>query len=88
MDALLGALKSLGGPVAHVAADLGLSDAPGGLIAAAMDAIGPLDILVANHTHHEGPQTLEDLTAAQIDRHLEGERAWDAALGPGMGRQP
>jgi len=70
MAALLDALRAHGEPVAHVAADLGLPDAPGGVVAAATDAIGPLDILVANHTHHEGPQTLEDLTAAQIDRHL------------------
>jgi len=71
MDALLDALRAHGGPVAHVAADLGLPDAPGGMVAAATYAIGPLDILVANHTHHAGPQALEDLTAAQIDRHLE-----------------
>lgn len=70
MEALLKALHTQGGPIAHIAADLGHPDAPGGLIAAAIDAIGPLDILVANHTHHEGPQALEDLTAAQIDRHL------------------
>lgn len=70
MDALLDALHSLGEPNAHVAADLGLSDAPRDLVAAAIDSIGPLDILVINHTHHEGPQALEDLTAAQIDRHL------------------
>ena len=50
--------------------DLGVPKAPEGLVAAATDAIGSLDILVANHAHHEGPQTLEYLTAAQIDRHL------------------
>ncbi len=70
MDALRDDLHAYGGQIAHVAADLGLPDAPGGLVAAATDAIGPLDILVVNHTHHEGPQALEDLTAAQIDRHL------------------
>jgi len=70
MDALRASLHTHGGPAAHVAADLGVPDAPAGVVAAAMDAVGPLDILVANHTHHEGPQTLEDLTAAQIDRHL------------------
>ena len=40
------------------------------MVAAATGAIGSLDILVADHARHEGPQTLEDLTAAQIDRHL------------------
>lgn len=71
MDALLDALRTEHRPVAHVVADLGAPDAPSDVVAAATNAIGPLDILVANHTHHEGPQTLEDLTAAQIDRHLE-----------------
>jgi len=70
MDALLDDLHAYGGQIAHVAADLGLPDASGGLVAGAIAAIGPLDILVVNHTHHEGPQALEDLTAAQIDRHL------------------
>ena len=50
--------------------DPGVPEAPEGLVAAATGAIGSLDILVANHAHHEGPQALEDLTAAQIDRHL------------------
>ena len=71
MDTLLDALREHGAPIAHVAGDLGLLDAPRHVVAAATDVVGSVDILVLNHTHHEGPQTLEDLTAAQIDRHLE-----------------
>ena len=70
MGALLAALQTEDERIAHITADLGEADAPPNLIDEAIQAVGPLDILIANHAHHAGAQTLEELTAAQIDRHL------------------
>ena len=69
MEEMLGELRAIGTRVAHVSADLGDPDAPASLIADAERAVGPLDILVAAHTHCE-PATLEALSAELIDRHL------------------
>ena len=69
MEELLDELRLYGTRVAHVSADLGDPDAPASLIADAAKAVGPLDILVAAHTHCE-PAALEALTAALLDRHL------------------
>jgi 3-oxoacyl-[acyl-carrier protein] reductase len=66
-----------GGTVA-VAADLGVpyldadfadEDAPERVVAAAADALGPLDILVVNHAR-SGHDRLSELTAARIDAFL------------------
>jgi 3-oxoacyl-[acyl-carrier protein] reductase len=59
-------LRASGGRVEHVNADLADPDAPARLVAAAREAFGRLDIVVANHARSSGV-ALEDLTAAEID---------------------
>lgn len=69
VPALLADLRALGGRVAHAEADFLDPAAPTQVLAAARQALGHVDILVANHAYStEG--ALEDLTAAAIDRHL------------------
>ena len=67
--ALLEALRSQGGRVEHLGANFLDADAPQEVIAAAVQAFGHLDILVANHAYSTSA-VLEDLTADEIDRHL------------------
>lgn len=62
-------LRAHGGRVAQVEADFTTPDAPARVVAAACDALGPVDILVCNHAYSTRG-ALEDLTAAQIDAHL------------------
>lgn len=69
MEELLDELRAHGTSVACVSADLSNPDAPASVIADAAKAVGPLDILVAAHTHCE-PADLEALSAALLDRHL------------------
>jgi 3-oxoacyl-[acyl-carrier protein] reductase len=66
MDALI---KELGGApdrLAHVEADLADPAAPQRVISSAMSAFGAVDALVVNHAR-SSPQTLETLTAADLD---------------------
>lgn len=65
-EALLAELRAAGGRVEHVALDLAAPDAPAQLIAAAREAFGHVDALVANHARSSG-QDLEHLTAAELD---------------------
>jgi 3-oxoacyl-[acyl-carrier protein] reductase len=65
-EALLAELRAAGGRVEHVALDLADPDAPAQLIAAAREAFGHVDALVANHARSSG-QDLEHLTAAELD---------------------
>lgn len=67
---LLAALQSAGNRVKHLEADFSDPDAPTNVVAAAIRAIGHADILVANHAYSTSG-TLEELTAAQIDAHLQ-----------------
>jgi 3-oxoacyl-[acyl-carrier protein] reductase len=69
VPALLEKLRSLGGRVEHREANFLEADAPLEIIAAAVQAFGHLDILVANHAHSTSA-VLEDLTVDEIDRHL------------------
>ncbi len=69
MEEMLDEIGTYGARVAHVSADFGDADAPASVVADAEQAIGPLDILVAAHTHCE-PAALEALSAALLDRHL------------------
>ena len=69
MAPLLVELRNLGVKVEHVEADFADPDAPRAVMAAAVQAFGHVDILVANHAYST-LGTLEDLTAAQIDAHL------------------
>jgi 3-oxoacyl-[acyl-carrier protein] reductase len=59
-------LRGAGGRVEHVSADLSDGAAPAALVAAARDAFGQVDAVVANHARSSG-QTLETLTAQEID---------------------
>jgi 3-oxoacyl-[acyl-carrier protein] reductase len=68
--ALAAALRDMGRRVEHVEADFADPDAPGRVMAAAADAFGHVDILVANHAYGR-PGALEQLTAAEIDAHMQ-----------------
>jgi len=65
-EALVEELRRGGGRVAHVSADLADVDAPAALVAAACDAFGHVDAVVANHARSSA-QSLETLTAAELD---------------------
>ena len=59
-------LRADGARVEHVEADLAEPDAPARLVAAAHDAFGRLDIVVANHARSSS-QGLGSVTAAELD---------------------
>ena len=59
--------SELGTPFAEL--DLADPSAPAELVAAATEAVGPLDILVVNHAR-SGDGRLAELTAAEIDAFL------------------
>jgi 3-oxoacyl-[acyl-carrier protein] reductase len=63
-------LGAAGRRVEHVEADFADPGAPARVIAAAVRAFGHIDILVANHAYGR-PGTLEQLTADEIDAHLQ-----------------
>lgn len=65
-EALADELRQAGGRVELVSADLSGSDAPAAVIAAARDRFGHVDAVVANHAR-SGAQSLEDLTAGELD---------------------
>ena len=58
-----------GGHAGHLDIDLAEPDAPARLVEAAVAAVGPLDVLVANHAA-SADQNLEQLTAEAIDHTL------------------
>ena len=68
-DALAEELRREGLAIAHAEADFMESDAPRRIVDAATDVYGHVDILVANHAH-SGRQSLERMTADEVDRHL------------------
>ncbi len=68
-EALQAELRRHGTRVESMQADFAEPDAPQRVVSAAVAALGPLDILVANHAYSVSG-TLEELTAAHIDRHL------------------
>ena len=70
MAPLLADLRSLGVKAEPVEADFADSDAPRAVMAAAVQAFGHVDILVANHAYST-LGSLEELTATQIDTHLQ-----------------
>jgi 3-oxoacyl-[acyl-carrier protein] reductase len=65
-EALADELRSAGGRVVHVSADLSGVDAPAELVGAARDAFGHVDGVVANHARSSA-QSLETLTAGELD---------------------
>ena len=67
--ALVATLRELGGRVESLDADLSDAGAPARVVERASEALGHIDILVVNHTYSRD-QSLEELTAEDIDRHL------------------
>jgi 3-oxoacyl-[acyl-carrier protein] reductase len=65
-EALVEELRSQGGRVEHVSADLANPATPTVLVDAARRAFGHLDVVVANHARSSA-QALEDLTVDEID---------------------
>ncbi len=65
-QALVQELQGAGGRVEHVSADFAEPEAPAALVAAARDAFGHVDAVVANHARSSS-QDLEHLTAAELD---------------------
>ena len=65
-EAVVDEIRAAGGRAAHVSADLGDPAAPARVVGATREAFGHLDVLVANHAR-SGAQTLEQLTAAELD---------------------
>ena len=65
-EQLVDELRATGGHLVHVSADLGDPEAPARLVAAAREAFGRLDVLVANHAR-SARQSLEELTATELD---------------------
>ncbi len=63
-------LRQNGTRVEHVDADLQIAEAPESLVRSAIAAFGHLDILVVNHAY-SNLGCLEELTPAEIDRHLQ-----------------
>jgi 3-oxoacyl-[acyl-carrier protein] reductase len=69
VEPLCAALRAHGTQVASLDADLSEPDAPERVVAQAVRDLGRVDILVANHTYSRN-QSLEELSAEDIDRHL------------------
>lgn len=65
-EALVAQLRAQGSHVEHLSCDLADPDSPAELVDAARDAFGHLDAVVANHAR-SSTQSLEDLTAAELD---------------------
>lgn len=70
VPAIVAALQQLGTRIGHAEADLQDPAAPRELVTAARQTLGHIDILVANHAYST-LGSLEDLTAAEVDRHLQ-----------------
>lgn len=68
-EALAAEIAAAGGRAIAIGADLGSPDAPGELVQATADALGPVDVLVSN-AGLSRVQPLEDITAAQFDEML------------------
>lgn len=60
-------IRAAGGRAEHVSADLGDPAAPARVVQAARQAFGHVDVVVANHARG-GEQSLEELTADELDR--------------------
>ncbi len=66
VEQLVDELRAAGGRLTHVSADLADPEAPARLVAAAIDAFGRLDIVIANHARSVR-ESLDDLTATELD---------------------
>jgi 3-oxoacyl-[acyl-carrier protein] reductase len=67
--ALVEELRALGREVVHVEADMADAATPAALVEACHAQLGRLDVVVANHARSIA-QSLEELTAAELDAHL------------------
>lgn len=68
-EALAAEITAAGGRAIAIGADLRRPEAPGELVQAAADALGPVDVLVSN-AGLSRVQPLEDITADQFDEML------------------
>jgi 3-oxoacyl-[acyl-carrier protein] reductase len=68
-EALAAEITSAGGAAIALGADLRRTEAPGQLVQAAAEALGPVDVLVSN-AGLSRVQPLDDVTAAQFDEML------------------
>ena len=66
-EAVVDGIWAAGGRADHVSADLGDPAAPARVLEATRRAFGHVDVVVANHAR-SGAQTLEQLTADELDR--------------------
>ena len=66
-EAVVDGIRATGGRAERVSADLGDPAAPVRVVETARRAFGHVDIVVANHAR-SGAQTLEQLTADELDR--------------------
>ena len=65
-EQLVGELRTAGGDLTHVSADLADPTAPSRLVDLALETFGRLDIVIANHARAVR-QSLQELTAAELD---------------------
>ena len=65
-EALVQELRAGGAEAVHVSADFARPEAPAEVVAAAREAFGHVDVLVANHARSSS-FTLEELTADELD---------------------
>lgn len=68
-DYLLSELRRYGTRVEHLEADFRSAQAPAETMSAAVAAFGHVDILIINHAYSTA-RSFEELSAAEIDRHL------------------
>ena len=70
IPAIITTLQKHGTRIAHTEADLLDATAPNRIINAAVEAFEHIDIVIANHAYST-MGSLEELTATQIDKHLQ-----------------
>jgi len=70
IPAIIATLQQHGTRIAHAEVDFLNCTAPQQLMNAAMQAFGHIDILIANHAYSK-MGNLEELTAEEIDKHLQ-----------------
>lgn len=70
IPALIATLEEYGTRIEHAEADFLDPTAPGQIMNAALEAFSHIDILIANHAY-SAMGSLEELTATEIDKHLQ-----------------
>ncbi len=70
IESLLGSLRASGRRVEHLSADFLQPESAERVVAAAFEAFGQVDLLIANHAYSTMDE-LEWITAEEIDRHLQ-----------------